>query len=193
MGEPAAQVGVLSINPRQYFQSNPKVADLPLLARLVQGETRHGRSSREKGLFAKAWLAADPELRRPLLENHLRENVAQILRRKAEAIQVSKPFQDLGFDSLMTLELRNRLENSLGLVLEVTALWKFPTLEALASHLADRLEPQGHEGQRTDSKESSRSADGESDLAIKNLVDALSEEDAETALLKELANILGDD
>jgi hypothetical protein len=43
-------------------------------------------------------------------------------------------------DSLMTLELRNRLEASLGLKLQPTILWNYPSIAALAPFLATRME-----------------------------------------------------
>jgi hypothetical protein len=45
----------------------------------------------------------------------------------------------MGFDSLMALELRNRLEASLGVTLSATMAWNFPTVVTLAGHLAERM------------------------------------------------------
>jgi epothilone polyketide synthase E len=44
-------------------------------------------------------------------------------------------------DSVMGLELRNRLVAALGLVIPATVLWTYPTIQALAAHLADALVP----------------------------------------------------
>jgi hypothetical protein len=49
----------------------------------------------------------------------------------------------------MTLELRNRLEASLGLKLSATVVWSYPTLTALAEHLAKRLDL-GADAERAD-------------------------------------------
>jgi len=40
----------------------------------------------------------------------------------------------------MAVELRNRLEASLGLVLPTTLLWRYPALESLVPHLAGKME-----------------------------------------------------
>jgi len=52
---------------------------------------------------------------------------------------VNKPLKSLGLDSLMALELRNRLEADLGLKLSATLVWNHPTVTALVPHLADRM------------------------------------------------------
>jgi hypothetical protein len=43
-------------------------------------------------------------------------------------------------DSLMGLELRNRLESALGLRLSATLVWSYGDAEALAGHLAARFD-----------------------------------------------------
>ena len=42
---------------------------------------------------------------------------------------------DIGMDSLMAVELRNRLEASLKCALPATLAFEYPTIEALADHL----------------------------------------------------------
>jgi len=45
----------------------------------------------------------------------------------------------LGLDSLMALELRNRLELNLGVILSATLIWGYPTIAALAPFLLDKM------------------------------------------------------
>ncbi len=68
-------------------------------------------------------------------------NVATLLGRSpAELEDTDRNFKELGFDSLLAVELRNRLARATGLQLPSTVIFDHPTPEALASNLGMRLE-----------------------------------------------------
>jgi acyl transferase domain-containing protein/acyl-CoA synthetase (AMP-forming)/AMP-acid ligase II/acyl carrier protein len=87
--------------------------------------------------LAQRLAAAPADTRRATLESELRAIVAAVLG-IADARQIG-PRQrlfELGLDSLGAVELRNRLAAALGKTLRATLLFDFPTLEALAAHVA---------------------------------------------------------
>ena len=83
--------------------------------------------------------SAAPAERRAIVEAHLADVLSQVLRIERDQIDPHRPLSSIGFDSLMALEYRNRLEASLELTLPATLVWGHPTIAALAPHLAERM------------------------------------------------------
>jgi acyl carrier protein len=54
-------------------------------------------------------------------------------------INADTGFQDLGFDSLSAVELRNRLKTATGLTMSPTVIFDYPTPSALAGHFDTEL------------------------------------------------------
>ncbi|MEU3751127.1 beta-ketoacyl reductase, partial [Streptomyces narbonensis] len=83
--------------------------------------------------------------RTTFLIGQVREQVAQVLGHDDPAsIGQEQSFQDLGFDSLTAVELRNRLSTLAGERLPATVVFDHPTPHALAALLLDRLVPHPH-------------------------------------------------
>jgi len=72
--------------------------------------------------------------RRSLLLNHVRSQVDQVLCIKTTGTK--QGFFEMGMDSLTSVELKNRLQTTLGCKLPSTVAFEFPTIEALVDYLA---------------------------------------------------------
>jgi len=88
--------------------------------------------------LASQILAVEPGERLDLLHTYVRNQVATVLRMLPSTIDLDCPLGTLGMDSLMGIELRNRLEVDLGQKLPATLAWNYPTVTALAAYLGQR-------------------------------------------------------
>ncbi len=176
LGEDCAQLGVVPV-------------DWEVFARQPAGE-RAGRfletfRARRQPTSARADTGGDlwNRLRRLPAEEHLpaltrfvQDEVARVLRLEAPP-DVQTGFAELGMDSLMAVELRNRLQSQLGqqVTLSATLAFDYPTTARLADHLLkllqsdqqtspvdrpgiEKVEPQGRPSGRLDRADSETDA-----------------------------------
>jgi SAM-dependent methyltransferase len=91
----------------------------------------------------ESFATALPNERRDLLVDFVREHVAAVLRRDPALGPIGRQqsLMDLGLDSLMAVELRNRLTRGLALerTLPVSLIFDYPHIEAIADYLVDIL------------------------------------------------------
>ena len=78
---------------------------------------------------------------RQQLTTYLTALVADLLDLAPAAVALDQGFFDMGFSSLQAIELRNRLNQRLGLTLHTTATFKYPTITALVDYLATGILP----------------------------------------------------
>jgi polyketide synthase 12 len=70
----------------------------------------------------------------------VRSHIATVLGSTSpEAIDPDRAFQELGFDSLTAVEMRNRLKSATGLPLSPTLIFDYPNSAALAGYLHREL------------------------------------------------------
>ncbi|MDG4750922.1 SDR family NAD(P)-dependent oxidoreductase [Micromonospora sp. WMMD718] len=92
-----------------------------------------------KGFADRLAELAEPE-RAELLLDLVRTRCATVVGHAGpEQVEPRRPFKDLGFDSLMAVELSNRLTAVTGVRLAPHAVFNHPTPELLAAHLHARL------------------------------------------------------
>ncbi|GHF46478.1 polyketide synthase [Streptomyces morookaense] len=114
---------------------------LPALLRgLVRGTTRGTVQPAATGSSAARLAGLAQDERDEAVLDLVRSEVAAVLGHSSpKAIRPAHAFQDLGFDSLTAVELRNRLSAATGLRLPATLVFDHPTPAALARHIGTEL------------------------------------------------------
>jgi myxalamid-type polyketide synthase MxaE and MxaD len=92
-------------------------------------------------VFLDELRVAAPDRRKELLEERVARHVSSILKLPGGRLDPRKPLGSYGLDSIMAIELRNRLERDVALPLSATLIWNYPTVVALAGLLAGKLAP----------------------------------------------------
>jgi acyl transferase domain-containing protein/acyl carrier protein len=150
-----------------------------------RGERAQGGSpSNSVNLLAR--LASEPAMRRlAILEEHVQLLASRALGRTDNRwLDRQRPLHELGLDSLLSVELRNALANSLDCSLPATLLFDYPTLESLTRYLAKELRLE------LVSEISSSVVDTTGQTDLRELQN-MSESEAESLLLAELDELKG--
>ncbi|WP_462203180.1 SDR family NAD(P)-dependent oxidoreductase [Frankia sp. CcWB3] len=132
-------VGYVPLNLRQWFDAYPDTAAQKSWQVLRQAASAGTPAAAAGGAFLTHLRNGPTDARHDLVEAKVRELAGRVLRLDPKAIESQTPFKALGLDSLLSLELRNRLEATFGLTLSPTLLWTYGSSRALAGVLCERI------------------------------------------------------
>lgn len=181
--EDHTQIGAMSIDWRQYVDSLPPGCRSKQFSKVLdQSPAQQGKTNAK--ITPKIGLLDElhhvpARNRRSVLEKYVREQAIKVLGLKPSfKLDLNQGLASLGMDSLMTIELKNRLQAGIGKALPSTIVFDHPTVAALAEYLeknvltfADRDLPAVDEH-----------------IGNGNDLQNLSDDEAEAILMKELSN-----
>jgi myxalamid-type polyketide synthase MxaB len=138
---------------------------------------------------SSSWLpqleAAAASQRQPVLMDLIASRVKATLGiQDAQEIDPAQPLQELGLDSLLSIELRNSLGASLEHTLPATLLFNYPTLKALVGYISREVL---HESQESPTEAKSDS----SPASLVEEIEALSDEEVDRLLTARAAEGVG--
>ncbi len=109
LGQSAIQVLAVPVNWKQYREFQPAGSGTPLLSELAHEDVAVAGREERTSERRDALLTADPEERLHLLQTYLSEQVGRSLGLDPAKLDPQQPLSDLGVDSLMAVELKNRI------------------------------------------------------------------------------------
>jgi acyl carrier protein len=106
------------------------------------GQQANGNGARPVAGLVQSLLSADAGQRRQLLDDYLVAQTARVLQLAPAEVDAGQPLNRLGIDSLMAVELRNRIESDFGIRVELVTFLEGASLTDLTNRLLAEL-PQG--------------------------------------------------
>ncbi|CAK0745421.1 Malonyl CoA-acyl carrier protein transacylase (modular protein) [Gammaproteobacteria bacterium] len=127
------QIGVLPVNWTQFAQHFAGGAWPAFLERV---QPRTSAKKEPKASLREQVAAAPVAKQRAVVMEFLRGEIVRVMELAANyQIQPRQRLQEMGLDSLMTVELGRRLQAAVGQSLRFTLVFDYPTLEALTDYL----------------------------------------------------------
>lgn len=137
MGNP--QVGVLPIDWGKLLERLPADLEPAWLATIAAGQRRSGQDGGKSALKQRLGEVA-PSEQFDVLLTFVRQQGARVMGSDpANLPDALRPFNELGFDSLMAVELCNAVGNAVGRRLAPTLLFDHPTLDKLTRYVASEV------------------------------------------------------
>ncbi|MFF7082563.1 beta-ketoacyl reductase, partial [Streptomyces lavendulae] len=124
-------------------RARPLLLELPEARRVIESAERESAEDLTGGVPLTRQLAGLPEVEQErLLLDLVRTAVAAVLGHPdTTAVEAGRAFKELGFDSLTSVELRNRLGAVSGLKLPASLVFDQPTPAAVAAYLRAGIVP----------------------------------------------------
>jgi phthiocerol/phenolphthiocerol synthesis type-I polyketide synthase D len=137
LSQPLPQVAVMPVRWPEFFAALPFKA--PNFYQSMSSEQAN-KDSRQAGDLIRQLREADCSQRPGILEQAVRQLIAQVLRNPESAhLAIRQRLFDIGFDSLLAMEFTRKLSQALDFQLPSTVLFDYPTIEALLNYLTQQL------------------------------------------------------
>ncbi|MEK6622435.1 MAG: beta-ketoacyl reductase, partial [Planctomycetota bacterium] len=140
--EGRAQTCVLDIDWQKYIQHISHRGTSRLFSNIIGTDYREPRDASKKSRSELIQKLNDtmPERRHHVILSYIQGLAKKVMGyEESQDIAVDKPLMEQGFDSLMAVEMRNRLNKEISVNLPVTLLFDYPTLEKIANFILEEI------------------------------------------------------
>ena len=141
MSSGVRQATVLGVDWNRWRDQYPQLAVAPFMRDLMPGPSAAvtGRAARHQGLALALLAARTGDERIGAATSYIAECVGAVLGLAPDQVDVALPISNLGFDSMMALELKNRISRELKLVVPLVRFLDGPSVGQLARLLSSEL------------------------------------------------------
>ncbi|NER49625.1 MAG: acyl carrier protein, partial [Symploca sp. SIO1A3] len=139
LSDSSSQVGVLPIDWSKFARQLPSGQKIPFLEALISAEPSLTKKSAFREQLEAAAASDSPEQQENILIAYLKNQTAQVLGMKNSQIDVQKPLNTMGLDSLIALELRNQVQRDMEVDIPLALFMEEPTIIVLSNELNKQL------------------------------------------------------
>ncbi|NET69000.1 MAG: SDR family NAD(P)-dependent oxidoreductase, partial [Moorea sp. SIO1G6] len=132
----AVEIGVVPIQWNQFLSQLPNGAKLPFLEGFAAQKT--ATEVKQYKLLSQLEVASKSE-RETILSSHLQSEIATVLGMGDMTIDLQQPLNTMGLDSLMALELRNRVKSKFGVDIPMVQLVEGISIADLGTEINQQL------------------------------------------------------
>lgn len=126
------QVMAVDINFDQWAENNPKTTTNALYAKVLSA--RVSPVAEEKSVAFSSVAAALKHLKQ-----EIKQAISSVTKINPHKIKEDDTFKSYGVDSLLALQIKNKLQKDLDVALNVSVIWSHPTVNKLADFLLKAL------------------------------------------------------
>jgi acyl carrier protein len=141
MSHGVTNAAVIPVDWQEWARLYGGFMNAPFLSRVLLGSAAQTQSEVSAAPKLRETITeADPKERISLLRFYVAERVGGVVGMMATTVEQDQPITTMGLDSLMAVELKNRIEADLQVVVPIVQLLQGPTVETLAEDLLKRLD-----------------------------------------------------
>ncbi|GHO59328.1 type I polyketide synthase [Ktedonobacter robiniae] len=134
------QVGVMSFDLPRWSQFYPDLRNSSLFTRLVtEAQAQEASGIQNSGVTRAVLTDLNDEGRREKLSQYLSAQIARVLGHTSLKLDAQQQLNRLGIDSLMSVELKNRINSDLKITVPVTTFLQGVTFEQLITQVSEQL------------------------------------------------------
>lgn len=129
--------GAVSGRPKIQTRGKNLAADEPAHAETAPSEMVEQKTTTE--LTRQMILDAGPDQQLSLLQSHLKKEIAQVMSLNINRIDLNQPVNNLGLDSIMAIELKNKIEKQLEVDYPIANLLEGPNIIQISQQLLEQI------------------------------------------------------
>jgi NAD(P)-dependent dehydrogenase (short-subunit alcohol dehydrogenase family)/acyl carrier protein len=139
MAQDFPQIGVMVIDWNAWSNMYGDYTTAPYLEKVLSNQKKHPSEKDTSSSGAALIVEGSPEERARSVTDYIHGQVERILKLSSDILLKNQSISGLGFDSLMAIELKNKIETDTGAVIPMVRFLNGPTVEELAELVLQEL------------------------------------------------------